>query len=327
VTSNDEHLMKAVSGGDIDQSRRLLDGGASPDVRSQGNGWPALCVALFQKRGDMADLLLERGANPNSECVYETTIDRSVLEGTYSALRLAVRAGFPDLVRKLLNCGAQPNTPDSLDGSTPLYHAAAAGADDALLFLIKGGADVDAGNRRDGQTPLVAAIRNRHGATALVLIQAGAIPDAAALHEACARNRTDIADALVNAGVSVLEKLGRQSLLESAVSGGLGSLEWLLARPEGPRSLERDGIDAIRTAAHFGKADVLRRLVEVGVPVNCHDEIGWTPLIYAAWNGHADTVRALLEAGANPNLPDSTGKTAADWATRGKHIDIAKLLA
>jgi ankyrin repeat protein len=326
VSLNDKRLIDAVSTGDADQSRRLLDGGASPDLRSE-LGWPALCVALFYKCHDVADLLLERRANPNSECNYETTIDRSIVRGTYSALRLAVRAEFPDLVRKLLDRGADPNLDDDLDGSTPLFHAASAGVDDALSFLIKGGADLEAKNRREGLTPLVAAIRNRHDAAAFMLIQAGATADPAALHEACARNRIDIADALVNAGASVLENHGNQSLLQSAVSGGLAALEWLIARPEGPRLLERDGIDAIRTAAHFGKTDVLRRLVEVGVPVNCHDKIGWTPLIYAAWNGHVDTVRGLLQAGANPNLPDTNGKTPAEWATRAKHADIAKLLA
>ena len=56
------------------------------------------------------------------------------------------------------------------------------------------------------------------------------------------------------------------------------------------------------------------RLIEVV------DEVGQTPLHYAAQHGPPELVRALLQAGANREMMDKNGMTPVDLA-KGKEIE------
>ena len=50
------------------------------------------------------------------------------------------------------------------------------------------------------------------------------------------------------------------------------------------------------------------------------DELGQTPLHYAAQFGPPQLVRDLIRAGANPDMLDKNGMTPADLA-KGKEIE------
>ena len=50
------------------------------------------------------------------------------------------------------------------------------------------------------------------------------------------------------------------------------------------------------------------------------DELGQTPLHYAAQYGPPQLVKALIQAGANPNMMDKEGNTPVDLA-KGKEIE------
>jgi ankyrin repeat protein len=57
-------------------------------------------------------------------------------------------------------------------------------------------------------------------------------------------------------------------------------------------------------AAHAGRLDVVRALIDAGADVNATDERGWGPLAKAVYNpdldrGFADVVEMLIQAGAN----------------------------
>jgi len=54
------------------------------------------------------------------------------------------------------------------------------------------------------------------------------------------------------------------------------------------------------------------------IEVNAYDELGWTPLHYAARLNFPEIVRVLLDANADPDLKDKVnGMTASDLATMG----------
>jgi ankyrin repeat protein len=62
------------------------------------------------------------------------------------------------------------------------------------------------------------------------------------------------------------------------------------------------------TAAHSGNLPLVKILIEAGADVNASDELGWTPLMKAAYNpdldrGFADVVQVLIDAGANVEAP------------------------
>ena len=135
--------------GDVDELARHLDDGSSPADRT--SGVDLLSWAAFGGAASTAELLLARGADPDT-----------------GALHFAAGGARLELVRLLLQAGADANRRDPATGRTPLHAAVgAAPADDApeiVRVLIAAGADVNA-TTHDGATALdmshVAAARHR----------------------------------------------------------------------------------------------------------------------------------------------------------------------
>ncbi len=154
-----------------------------------------------------------------------------------SPLVAAVDAGDVELVRTLLDAGAQPNVKDGFgltplglaalyghhriavallgrgarpdakedNGAVPLHHASSLGFDAIVGALLDAGADTEARDR-PGHTPLINAIRNGRASTVKLLLDRGADPQLAGkdklspLYWAVYRRHRAIADALVAAG-------------------------------------------------------------------------------------------------------------------------------
>jgi ankyrin repeat protein len=70
-------------------------------------------------------------------------------------LHWACRPANPEIVSKLLEFGADPNS-STEDGETPLHIAAYEGSDACVQLLLDSGADVSA-TTEDGKTPLMSA--------------------------------------------------------------------------------------------------------------------------------------------------------------------------
>ena len=154
-------LLFAARVGDLESGRHLLASGANVNDRAP-SGISALIVAAHSGQGPLAKLLLERGADVNTQ------------EAGYSALHAAVLRGDVDLVKALLERGADPNarllkgTPsryyskdyafnDNLVGATPFWLAARFGEPEIMGVLAKGGGDPRA-TLPDGTTALMAAV-------------------------------------------------------------------------------------------------------------------------------------------------------------------------
>jgi len=63
-----------------------------------------------------------------------------------------------------------------------------------------------------------------------------------------------------------------------------------------------------------------------GEDVNKRDELGRTPLMYAARDGNLEKVKQLLKRGADVNLQDNNGRTALRYATAFGYEEIIALL-
>ena len=72
--------------------------------------------------------------------------------------------------------------------------------------------------------------------------------------------------------------------------------------------------------------EIAKFLIDTGADVNEKDEIGWTPLMYAAANGHTETAKLLIDKGANVNAMGNGMETALYAAEFRGHTDIANLL-
>src|SRR5690606_40088123 len=96
---------------------------------------------------------------------------------------------------------------------------------------------------------------------------------------------------------------------------------WPLPR----RRLEAADVPA---AAIVGDADAVRRLLDLGLPVDALDSQGCTALLRAAGGGHRAVVDLLLARGADPQHVAHTGATPLSAAVSMRHVEIVdRLLA
>ncbi len=77
---------------------------------------------------------------------------------------------------------------------------------------------------------------------------------------------------------------------------------------------------ALSEAARWGEIQLVRQLLEQGVPVDIQDESGGTALMNAASGGQVKIVTLLLERGADVNAMDvEKGYTPLIWCVAGLH--------
>ena len=93
-------------------------------------------------------------------------------KGDCTPLMEASSGGFVDIVKLLLQHGANVNAQSS-SGNTALHYACCGGYEDVVLVLLDHNADIEHQNE-NGHTPLMEAASGGHGSVALILLERGA---------------------------------------------------------------------------------------------------------------------------------------------------------
>ena len=83
---------------------------------------------------------------------------------------------------------------------------------------------------------------------------------------------------------------------------------------------------ALHRACILGKAGKVRQLIQTGHDVNAYDELGWTPLLGAAYGGRMEVARELIRAKADVHLKvRESGRSALHIAAYYGHQSLVKL--
>lgn len=136
----------------------------------------------------------------------------------------------------LLDGNANPNVEDST-GARPIHSAAALGHSEVVRLLIDNGADINVAENHYGLDPLMLATDLGREAVVQLLLERGANrkyedPEhrASALHLAAKAGHAQIARALINAGWAVIavNKYGHTPLITAAFKGHDACLQLLL---------------------------------------------------------------------------------------------------
>nr|XP_033807375.1 protein phosphatase 1 regulatory subunit 12A isoform X4 [Geotrypetes seraphini] len=219
---------------------------------------------------DEVHKLLERGADINYANVDGLT-----------ALHQACIDDNVDMVKFLVENGASINQPDN-EGWIPLHAAASCGYVDIAEYLLHRGANVGAVNS-EGDTPLD-------------------IAEEEAMEELLQNevNRQGI-------DVEAARKEEERIMLRDA-------RQWLNSGLISDVRHAKSGGTALHVAAAKGYVEVLKLLIQAGYDVNIKDYDGWTPLHAAAHWGKEEACRILVENLCEMETVNKVGQTAFDVA-------------
>ncbi|HZF98716.1 MAG TPA: ankyrin repeat domain-containing protein [Pseudoxanthomonas sp.] len=196
------------------------------------------------------------------------------------------------------------------------------------LDLLERGAD-PFGASRTGDRPLSLAVRLGWPRLMERLLDLGVDRESrdsqgmSALHLATALGREGLLKRLIAHGACPHARAADgQTPLGVALASGRRDLAYWLdwrgwALPK--RALRASDLPA---AAMAGDADAVRRLLDLGFPVDAPDTQGCTGLLRAAGGGHRATVDLLVSRGADPQHAADTGATPLSAAVSMRQTEI-----
>ena len=229
-------------------------------------------------------------------------IDNEVGDYTTS-LKLASEKGYLDLVKILLEHGADVNSTTGDYDYTALMYASKYEHIKIVQILLKHGADVNIQNR-NGFTALIYASENGFVKIVKMLLE----------HKADVNIQENNGETALTTSISH-EKPGTNTIVELLLKNGADV-----------DIQSNSGSTALMTASRFGYSTIVKILLEQGADVNEKDNNGSTALMTAVINDNVETVKMLLDHGADVDIQSNSGSTALIYAADIGGEEIVKML-
>ena len=243
------------------------------------------------------------------KCLVEAGADifKRTLYTRDSALHIACDVSNVEIVRYLIDKGAEVNAL-KLHRSTPLRITCIRGNPVLVEMLIKEGADVDLAERT-GRTPLITATEKGHAEVVRLLLEAGCNKDAG-------------------------DCIGRTAVCHAAHHRHHEVLRYLIQYGADINTVDSRGVSPLHTPCRMGFYDIIQILLDAGCDPDIKCQMGgrngatYTPIWEAVQNGHLLAVKTLLDAGANPDCCDDGDMGSALFALMmSNHIRVDILRA
>lgn len=357
-------LHHACLSGFEDTVHAILEAGARINVESPVYGTP-LCLAVLKEREYLVEYLLSRRADPDGP------------GGQLgSPLHAACHIGNERLVKGLIKAHARvdlmriirwqdvselryPNAAKKYNALTegePLIVAAREGQCSIVNVLLDNGADVNAPHREwysdgfawktydeadresksFGQTAIFEAAEKGYLDVLKTLVRRGAHIDVPCgrfgttlFFHAIGHGQAEAAEVLIKHGANIKHR-NADCLLPIHVATAADSVACLqLLITHGADLDAREpqlGFTPLLVAAFCGKPDCLRTLLEHNSCIDHQDERGRTAVIYAVLEDHVECLRILAEAGVNLDAYDNHGDTALRCAITSGRQECMKAL-
>ncbi|MBT3754706.1 MAG: hypothetical protein HOB92_04455 [Candidatus Cloacimonetes bacterium] len=254
-------------------------------VDSTNSGYTPLIFAIYYRKNEISDFLLENKADINYQNP-TTKID---------ALIMSLRHRDLSLVKKLVKNGANIDIQNN-NMETALHITLRSNSNDISEYLINAGADLNLVDNNE-KTALVTAIEGNNKEIADLILKKGAkFPDDKheinkLLHISLSNGQTNVAKTLLKecTDFNNKDKIGR-SFLHNAVIGG--------------------------------DYAIIKKLVEKGADVNAVDSLNKTALHYSVMHNYKKLTKLLIDRETDINAVDNTGRTALSIAQDWGNEDI-----
>ena len=247
----------------IDVFNYLLDQGADVNYKRQDREFTALIFVAANGSPRLAQLLLERGADPDIRCNC-----RSYLNGGWTALTLAIenkgrKTDRDAIISLLLENGADVNLPRKYRDyfHTPLMLASSSNDPQLVLNLLGRGAKAN--------------VQNTSGYTAL----------------AYAAGNKEILTFLLEHGGDI--HLGANPLLRYMRGYEHQAVKNLLEAGVDVNKPNQDGQTPLMLATQGDDADLVRMLLKAGARTTDQDKMGRTALVFAKRKKHTEIIELL----------------------------------
>jgi ankyrin repeat protein len=290
--------------GDVDIMRWLFDHGADANIWDEARTTP-LYLAAMGMHLEAAQMLLDHNADPNWQHNEGTPLHWALAEDL-SLIDEEVLNFDVDVVRLLLEHGADVTISDSLLHSTALHRASSGGWLEVVRLLLSYGAKVDEKDKL-GRTPFQIASSRGHLEIMKYLSENGAV-------------------------VGVRDNKEGTPLHDASAGGHIDAMQWLLNHGADANARQCDCCTPLHLAA-YEHLEAVHLLLEHNVDVNSQDDKGETPLHKACVfarifqkEGVVDIVRRLLEHGADPNIRDHSLSAPLHLASSEGLLEAARLL-
>lgn len=264
-----DSFIKRAQAGDVEAVKLLLQAGMKPDLVTGRGGQTPLANAARYNRKEVVQVLLAHGADPNARSMGST------------ALIWASINGSNDLVRLLLDRGADLKATDRQHGMNALQCAAMTGQADTIKLLIERGSELN-DRDKDGKTALIWAAHYGREEAVLVLLDRGA-------------------------DITLQENIqGLNALLVAANRGNTETVKILLDKGADINTRDSRGRTALMLAAR-GWPETVRLLVDRGADLKARDPEGNTALSLARDDQRKEIVETLEKAGAGSTAATPAG--------------------
>lgn len=267
--------------------------------------------------------VLEHAVARGDERLSRKLVDGGAKLGT--ALCDAVEGGHEEIVKILLESGADPDSPKDPGCFAPLHLAAAHDEVEIIRLLLLNGADENLQNA-SGTTPLHVAVQGGHVEVAKALVVAGADlhfcfegVQGSSLHLAANMGNIEVMSMLIEHGADVNDVgayKGTSALHWAAIASEVGAVDVLAAAGAAVSADNVDGTTPLHIAAAQSDRETVFALLKHGADANHRTSEGESPLHLAAakcgQEGAVEVVDLLLRNGADETLRDDYDLLAAD---------------
>ncbi|KAM8933634.1 histone-lysine N-methyltransferase EHMT1 [Pelodytes ibericus] len=147
------------------------------------------------------------------------------------------------------------------------------------------------------------------------------------LHAAAEMGHTNICHMLVQAGANLdnCSDDHRTPLMDAAENNHLETVKYLVRAGALLDPKDSEGSTCLHLAAKKGHFELVKYLLtSEKMDVNCQDDGGWTPMIWATEYKHVELVKLLHSSEADINIRDNEENICLHWAAFAGSVEIAK---